>query len=372
VEGKPLYAWDSRGHRFRSGYDVLHRPTAFFLLEGVGPEVLHGRSVYGESRSNPETDNLRGKVIELFDQAGVVTSDHYDFKGNLLGSARQLVGTVQVNGQSEPAYKNRIDWSGDVTLMTEMYVSQMRFDALNRPVRLVAPHSDQAGTKFNVIQPAYNEASLLERVDVWLDHGNVPAALVDPTTVAPSPVGVANIDYDAKGQRLRVEYSNGVSAHYRYDLETFRLVHLRTDENGQGRILQNLHYTFDAAGNITHIRDTAQQTVFFANARVDPSARFTFDALFRLIEATGREHLGQVGGTPIPHSYNDTPRVGRTGIPHPNDGQALGKYIERFFYDQVGNFLTMRHSGDDPQHPGWTRTYAYNEPSQLEPGSINN
>jgi len=26
VAGKPLYAWDDRGHRFRSSYDALQRP----------------------------------------------------------------------------------------------------------------------------------------------------------------------------------------------------------------------------------------------------------------------------------------------------------------------------------------------------------
>src|SRR5690606_23724142 len=68
VAGKPLYAWDSRGHRFRSAYDVLQRPTESFLLEGGDPEIVLGRSVYGESRPNPEANNLRGKVVELFDQ----------------------------------------------------------------------------------------------------------------------------------------------------------------------------------------------------------------------------------------------------------------------------------------------------------------
>ncbi|MEJ2765234.1 SpvB/TcaC N-terminal domain-containing protein [Photobacterium sp. MCCC 1A19761] len=375
VAGKPLYAWDSRRHRFRSAYDVLQRPTESYLLGGAGPEVLLGRSVYGESPANPEANNLRGKVVELSDQAGVVTSDRYDFKGNLLSSARQLVDSVQVNGQPQPAYKNRVDWNAAVIMETEKYVSETRFDALNRPTQLVVPHSDQVGANINVIQPGYNDANLLERMDVWLDHGNVPGALIDAAAVAPSPVGVANIGYNAKAQRERIDYKNGVATRYSYDPETFRLVHLHTEETDLGRLLQNLHYTFDVAGNITHIRDTAQKTVFFANARVEPSAQYTYDALFRLIEATGREHLGQVGGAPIPHSYNDAPRVGRVGIPSPNDGQALGRYIERYFYDQVGNIEVMQHRGTNPVHPlhpEWARNYRYIEPSQLEPGKVCN
>jgi hypothetical protein len=42
------------------------------------------------------------------------------------------------------------------------------------------------------------------------------------------------------------------------------------DEAPQGMScgLQNLHYTYDPAGNITHIRDDAQQTIYFRNTRV--------------------------------------------------------------------------------------------------------
>lgn len=369
IAGKPLYAWDSRGHRSRTEYDVLQRPRASFLREDDGPEVLVGRHVYGESRVNPETDNLRGQVIALYDQAGVITTDRYDFKGNLLRSARQLVDTVQINGLQQPAYKHRVDWDSPVTLAPQRYVSQTRFDALSRPTQLIAPHSDEAGSHINILQPHYNEANLLERVDVWLDHGDVPSALIEPATRAPAPVGVAYIDYDAKAQRQRVDYKNGVSTRYSYDRQTRRLVHLRTQEGSTGRLLQNLHYSFDVAGNITHIRDTAQQAVFFANARVAPGAHYTYDALSRLIEATGREHLGQMGGAPLPHTYDD---AGRTALSHPNDGQALGSYLERYLYDQVGNLEVMRHVGAQPQHPGWTRRYSYEEPSQLEPDKVSN
>jgi RHS repeat-associated protein len=133
--------------------------------------------------------------------------------------------------------------------------------------------------------------------------------------------------------------------------------------------VQNLHYTYDPAGNITHIRDEAQQTIYFRNTRVEPSAKYTYDAIYRLIEATGREHLGQVGGAPVPHSYNDAPRV---GLLHPGDGNAMGRYLERYLYDAVGNFLSMEHRGSDPAHPGWTEAYAYDEPSQLEPAKVSN
>ena len=90
VTGKPIRAWDSRNHQFRTAYDQLRRPTESYMSEGAGQELLVGRTVYGETQPNPEAKNLRGKVYQVFDQAGVVTSDEYDFKGNLLSSHRQL------------------------------------------------------------------------------------------------------------------------------------------------------------------------------------------------------------------------------------------------------------------------------------------
>ena len=41
VAGKPLYAWDSRNHRFRTAFDPLRRPTDSYLREGAGAEVVN-------------------------------------------------------------------------------------------------------------------------------------------------------------------------------------------------------------------------------------------------------------------------------------------------------------------------------------------
>jgi RHS repeat-associated protein len=356
VAGQPLYAWDSRGHRFRTAYDPLRRPTDSLLHEGGSdPEILVGQSFYGESRPSPETDNLRGRVVEVRDQAGIVVTDAYDFTGNLRSSSRRLARE----------YRATLNWSSTVPLETDPHTSSTRYDALNRPTQLTTPD----GT---VIHPGYNEANLLERVEANL-HGEPDATRF-----------VRDIDYDAKGQRTLVHHGNGVTTTYDYDPRTFRLKRLRTRRNDTafpddcppspaagwpGCQVQDLHYTYDPTGNITKIRDDAQQAIFFRNRRVEPDAEYTYDALYRLIEATGREHLGQAGGAPFPHSYNDARRV---GLLHRGDGQAMGRYLERYVYDAVGNFEEMVHRGTDPVHPGWTRDYAYDEASSLEPEKVSN
>ncbi|PSM30865.1 hypothetical protein BVG81_008315, partial [Haliangium sp. UPWRP_2] len=58
VAGKPLYAWDSRGHVRRVEYDVLRRPTDTHLRTGSAAETVVHRLIYGESQPTPEANNL--------------------------------------------------------------------------------------------------------------------------------------------------------------------------------------------------------------------------------------------------------------------------------------------------------------------------
>jgi RHS repeat-associated protein len=373
--GNPCYAWDAAGRRFRTAYDALRRTTGSHLREGDGSEVLIQRTVYGESRPDPQAGNLRGRVVEVHDQAGVVVTADYDFKGNALSTRRRLAQD----------YATTIDVSAGMPLAGETFTARTGYDALNRPIQLIAPHSDRPGTVVNVIQPVHNVAGLLEQVHVWLDLTAEPGGQLNPVTA--SLHAVTDIDYDAKGRRTLVDHGNGARTTYAYDPLTYRLTHLLTGRAAAafpqdcpdpapagwpGCQVQNLRYTYDPAGNTTHVRDDAQQTVFFRNRRVEPSADFTYDAVYRLIEATGREHLGQTGGVPnapTPHSYDDFARL---RLQHPEDGNAMGRYVERYSYDAVGNVETIRHKGSDPANPGWTRTYTYAETSQLEPAAHSN
>jgi hypothetical protein len=102
--------------------------------------------------------------------------------------------------------------------------------------------------------------------------------------------------------------------------------------------------------------------VFFRNTVVEANADYTYDATYRLVAATGREHLGQLGD-PVPPDPYDT---GATGLDAPGDGQAMGRYQETYSYDAVGNIVSIRHTGSDAAHPGWTRTYTYGTGNRLD------
>ena len=80
-------------------------------------------------------------------------------------------------------------------------------------------------------------------------------------------------------------------------------------------------------GNIVQIVDGAHQAVFFNNAVVLPENRYVYDAIYRLVEASGREHhsLGDV-------QFDDTDCPIET-LPHANNATALRNYAETYLYD---------------------------------------
>jgi len=343
VTGKPIRTWDSRGFTRRITHDELRRTTGLFITEN-SVERLAERTVYGEGQG--DMNNHRTRIFEVFDGAGVVTNEAYDFKGNLLHGRRELL----------PDYKGQVDWQQNPAPGDGTFTSSATFDALNRPTATTAP--DQS-----VYRPTYNEANLLNKVDVSLRG----AATATPFVI--------NIDHDAKGQRTLVQYANGAATAYEYDDQTFRLIHLKTTrppgQNGlasqifeNAATVQDLRYTYDPAGNITRIEDAALLTVFHNGQQVEPVSHYTYDAVYRLVEAQGREHIGQtILAFDAPgDSFRDHPFAGLNA--NPNDLQTLRNYTEQYEYDAVGNFARLIHQAGSSAT--WARAYAYDEASLVE------
>jgi len=236
---------------------------------------------------------------------------------------------------------------------------------------LVTPHNQ--ATRPNVIQPVYNEANLLDKVHVWYRRVAAPPGSLNPATADLNTV--TNIDYNERGQRIKVAYEKGVTTTYKYDDETFRLCHMTTERPdtfaANERTVQDFSYTYDPVGNITHIQDNAdiQNVIFFRNVRVEPSADYDYDPLYRLIQASGREHLGQTNGGHKSPRQPDHEDAFNLRLLDPGNGEAMGNYKEWYTYDPVGNIQRMQHQ---TKSGTWTRGYAYAEPSLLEPGKQNN
>src|SRR5262249_53365077 len=89
VAGKPICLWDSRGHNFITRYDALRRPlqqsvrgtTVDSDPRTLNHEILIDKIDYGESVANAEALNLRTRIYQHFDSAGVATNARLDANG---------------------------------------------------------------------------------------------------------------------------------------------------------------------------------------------------------------------------------------------------------------------------------------------------
>ena len=303
----PVYAWDSRDQLTKSEYDVLLRPTNTLLKAGTATEIKVQKIEYG---TNANLNNI-GQIENIYAQDGK-TSFEYDFKGNLLSLKKKFAVD----------YQNVLDYNGTVALQTEEFITETSFDALNRPITITQPDS-------TVITNIYNKGGLLEQVLNGEDEY------------------ISNINYNARGQRTEIYYENNSKTAYTYDTENFRLTRLLTTKNTGSVILQDLNYTYDSVGNITEVEDDAQQTVYFDNSVIDPISTYEYDALYRLLEATGREK----GGLNSAPTQADLAIV--SPVPHNNQSNDVSNYTQTFEYDKLGNILNMCSQNK------WSRNYFY-------------
>lgn len=329
ILGKPLRTWDERNHEFQFEYDLLHRPLQNIVIGGDGSTPLnhiYERIVYGESQPNPELKNLRGQVFRHYDTGGLIEmTGGYDFKGKPVLAKRKLFSK----------YKEVANWT-NTNILTDLEADEFIFttqtDALGRIKQQVAPDG-------SIITPSYNETGLLNGETV--QH-------VDP---AETITYIKDIDYDEKGQRSKIVYGNDVTTRFTYDATTYRLKRLESKRMNNDP-LQDWYYTYDASGNITHIEDKNSPVSFFDNNKITAIAEYTYDALYRLVEATGRENDAALSfGTC--DNWNDKAFMHSLSN---GDPMAMRNYRQKYSYDKVGNMLEMRHIATGGNY---TRSFTY-------------
>lgn len=329
VAGDPLRMWDERDHVVAMSYaDPLHRLTAKRVTGGDGPAPLDAtfeRVVYGEVAADAGARNLRGRIAVHYDTAGRLEHTAFDVDGNLTGTRRRFA----------TAYRDVPDWGGadpDAGLDAQVFTVDERADALGRIVLRTAPDG-------SVHEPRYNPANLLVGVRVTVG-GQALEVLRD-------------VRYDAQGRRRRVERGSGVVTSFTYAADDHRLVSLHS-QRPDGTVLQDLHTTYDAEGNLTHLVDGCVPTTWFANAMVDGTSTYRYDSAYRLIEATGREHAGQVDFGPT-DNWSDAAHLQRHD---PNDALAWRAYTESYGWDPTGNLTRIVHAAGGGT-ADFTRTTRY-------------
>lgn len=319
VFGNLVFTRNSRNAALFITYDELQRPLSKKVLkkdslrDPLSLDQVTEYFIYGESQAQDQGYNLRGKLYKHYDQAGMITYPSYSLLGHSLETKQCL----------RQAYQEEVNWPSEEgerlkLLQDHVYNTSINYDALGRVVKLIEVDG-------SIVQPFYYVSGRLSNIQV--------------STSEIVAMYVQNIVYDAKSQRLSLKLGNGTVTTYTYEAATWRLRHienvLASDPN---TVPQSLAYQYDPCGNVLAKTDATQARQFYRNQKIDPQFAYQYDALYRLIQATGREVLGQK----LSHSKLKMKilNFGR------KDLQALQNYVEQYSYDIGGNLLKKQHQSN--------------------------
>src|SRR5262249_6772149 len=156
--------------------------------DATGPVTLRQRVDYGDAgdpaqpaadRAAARARNVLGRAAASRDEAGSVSLDLLDFKGNTLQATRPVIGDAPILATYQAAPANgwqvapfQVDWAPragqtqdqrDAELLDPTaYLTTSEYDALNRVSRHLLP-TDVTGNRPEIL-PTYNRAGALDQV----------------------------------------------------------------------------------------------------------------------------------------------------------------------------------------------------------------
>lgn len=344
--GNPIRTWDDRRFQTTLRYDALHRPTEIQVRGGDSKrhalDQVVERMIYGDGTAESKKSNLCGRLIRHYDNAGLVTFDAYDIKGELIESTRRLRNSYDREASWHEGHEAQALEDEDAKLET-----RWAHDALGRVTRETLPDGSVT-THFYHLEGTLKQ--LLLTPPASGEGGQIPL--------------VKEIAYNARGQREKIDYGNGVTTRYGYCNETFRLISLRTTGEGDGATWQDIHYSYDPVGNIKGVCDNAPQSAYFQGDAARATYSYRYDAIYQLVETAGRAY-GSAAGTPQ-RGWSDEARIKQ---PQPGDGPEMQAYTEAYEFDAAGNIAGLAHSSSTGS---WLRRFAYKEASRIDPAETCN
>ncbi|WP_454833896.1 RHS repeat domain-containing protein [Pseudomonas lini] len=315
--GQTLRNWDQRGNHWRTTFDNQLRPITI-QEESAGQSArIIERFSYGDNSIESAALNRCGLLTRHDDEAGTLLIDEYSLGGKPSRQTRHfLLNAEALDWPAEEHCRNLLRETGDG------YKTQWHYDATGEVIRQVDAGQHQQRFSFDV-------AGRLKTVSLKLKDAEIENTLVK------------DLVYNAFGQVESQTAGNNVISRAVFDPASGRLTSLTASVSD--RTLQSLHYSYDAVGNVTQIEDKAQPVQFGSNQRVEAVSTFTYDSLYQLNSATGREAAGT---TTAPY----IPALGITPI----DTRQLFNFTQHYTYDAGGNLTELRHVRD---RNNYTRTF---------------
>ncbi len=311
--GQVLQTLDARGTYTRTEYDCLLRPLAIHEKMQDDKEQCVERFTYGTHGDT--ANNRQGRLIRHDDPAGTHEIKSYSLTGAVQHEVRSLLPAMLLSDwpKDEEERDNRLErqYKGK---KAQYYETHWTYNALGELLSQKDAQNNEQYFKYNI-------AGQLQAASVKLCGSETK-----------QPV-VKEVIYNASGQALQEENGNRVVTKYTYEPETQRLSSLCTSRlipSGRLQELQTLQYYYDPVGNILRINDRIPCTKFFANKIVRATSTYRYDALYQLVQATGREHArAQRGRKP---SSSIAPILPSTYV----------NYVRTYEYDAGGNLTTIQ------------------------------
>jgi len=305
--GRPVWTRDGRDTVQTVTYDELGRPAS-------GSEQLNGntirvnaRSEYGDAgpmNDGSQENNLRGVCVAQYDDGGLQTVSAMALSGAVLSQAYRFLSSAETLP----------DWpASEAELEAEAYTTTITADARGAMLKQV----DAMGHK------------RCWRSDI---SGNICYQDVT-TTDGEKQILLSSITWNAAGQVLKESAGNGVVTTYGYDTRT-QWVSTITAQRTDNTKLQALSYGYDYIGNVTSISDGTVAAGFYRNQATSGTRQFTYDALYQLLNATGREN-----------ATNTVMPYGRLPSVLSLDSNQYVAYSRNYIYDDSGNLSTLTHTG---------------------------
>lgn len=313
IEGRPVLTINATGIRQTHHYESNTLPGRLLAVTELiqKNEKTTERLIWANNTETEKNQNLAGQCIRHYDTAGLAQLESLSLTGAALSQSRQLIADDQ-----------EADWRGDDENSWRTKLNDNIFTTQNK-TNAIGALLTQIDAKGNIQRLAYDVAGQLK--GSWLTLKGQSEKVI-----------VQSITWSAAGQKLREEHGNGVITEYTYEPETQRLINITTRRTKDStKPLQDLRYEYDPVGNVINIRNDAEATRFWRNQKIVPANAYSYDSLYQLIKATGREmaNIGQQGSQ-LP------PLI----TPLPTDDNTYTNYTRTYTYDDSGNLIQIRHS----------------------------
>jgi len=332
-----IHTWDGRNVHTQFVLDNLRRVDHVKVNGALGMSHMTEKFVYWDDASvtQAKEKNIVGLAERHFDQAGIQIA----IKNNTAGMPLKLSKEIIDASSLKP------DWTNPaaVSMDGNTHLTEQRYDGMGR-VQL-QKLADGTLRKF-----VFSKGGSLKKILFSSADGTIQDLEI-----------LKDAEYNSKGMRSMSLLGNNVAINYNYDANTFRLAGLKAQRtSGTSKVYQDISYHYDPVGNLVHLNDIARSNSaaspkIMTGMNVSGHSEYTYDALYRLTQATGRVHQALEK-----HDYRNranqanTPVSWKKGTRHIalNNAAAVERYTRSYTYDLSGNRVSVGHQATTKN---WTK-----------------